>query len=298
MKLRLLFTFLLLPCFVHANTGTDTNNRRGKQVVSGALIAAYGAGMTGLYGLWYKDYPQSGFHLMNDNKEWLQMDKAGHTVAAYSAGYLVYKALRETGFSEKKAIWLGSGSAWIFLASVEILDGFSSEWGFSAGDIMANTAGSALLLGQQLAWNEQRMVLKVSYHYNSLARYRPELLGSTWYEQMVKNYNGMTFWLSASPALFLKEHGRMPAFAGLALGYGAGGMLGGSENPRSINGSMLPDYIRHRRFFLSPDIHFRQIKTRSKTLRLLFEVLDVFKFPLPALEYDSRGKWQFHPLFF
>jgi len=297
-KSGLLIIFLTFPFLLQAKDGTDTTGRRGKQVISAALITAYGAGMTGLYGLWYKDYPQSSFHMINDNGEWLQMDKTGHAVAAYSAGYLVYKSLRETGFREKPAIWLGGGSAWIFLASVEVLDGFSSGWGFSSGDMIANTAGSALFIGQQLAWKEQRLVLKVSYHDNSLATHRPELLGSRWYEQMIKNYNGMTFWLSGSPAFFLRDQNLLPAYAGLALGYGACGMLGGRDNPQHIDGKPLPEYTRYRRFFISPDIRFRQIKTRSKTLKVLFEVLDVFKFPLPALEYDSRGQWHFHPLFF
>jgi hypothetical protein len=34
--------------------------------------------LVGLNQLWYADYPRSDFHFINDNAEWLQMDKAGH----------------------------------------------------------------------------------------------------------------------------------------------------------------------------------------------------------------------------
>jgi hypothetical protein len=38
-------------------------------LASGALI--------GLNQLWYSDYPKSEFHFINDNADWLQMDKGG-----------------------------------------------------------------------------------------------------------------------------------------------------------------------------------------------------------------------------
>ena len=50
-----------------------------------------------------------------------------------------------------------------FLTIIEILDGQSAEWGASSGDLIANSLGSFLAIGQELKWNEQRIQLKYSY---------------------------------------------------------------------------------------------------------------------------------------
>ena len=44
-----------------------------------------------------------------------------------------------------------------FLTAVEILDGFSKNWGASWGEILANASGTGLLIGQELLWAEQRI---------------------------------------------------------------------------------------------------------------------------------------------
>src|SRR5690349_20178397 len=79
--------FLLLPVFSHAQVVSENDslhkiNRRYRNTVIG-MGAAYAGGMAILYQQWYKDYPQSSFHLFNDGDEWLQMDKAGHAGSAY-----------------------------------------------------------------------------------------------------------------------------------------------------------------------------------------------------------------------
>jgi hypothetical protein len=53
------------------------------------------------------------------------------------------------------------------LTAVEVLDGFSSEWGASSGDIIANA--SALLVSQELLWKEQRITPKFSFHTTQYA---------------------------------------------------------------------------------------------------------------------------------
>jgi hypothetical protein len=53
-------------------------------------IAVTGA-LVGLNQLWYADYPKSDFHFINDNAEWLQMDKAGHIYSSYHLGRLGLK---------------------------------------------------------------------------------------------------------------------------------------------------------------------------------------------------------------
>ena len=44
------------------------------------------------------------------------------------------------------------------MTTVEIMDGFSSAWGFSWGDEVANLSDSLLFTLQQYFWDEQRIL--------------------------------------------------------------------------------------------------------------------------------------------
>lgn len=256
------------------------------------------ATLGGLYVLWYADYPHSSFHFFNDNDEWLQMDKAGHATAAYNIGRAGYQLLRWPGVDKKKSVWYGGTLGFAYLTIVEIMDGFSAEWGASAGDLTANTLGSALFIGQQLAWDEQRISLKWSYHETKYARYRPDVLGSNFPGRMLKDYNGQSFWLSLNVRSFLPDKSGFPKWLNVALGYGAEGMLGGTANPSAVDGVVLPAFNRTRRYFLSFDLALNRIETSSKILKTLLDFVGVFKIPFPAVEYNSVDGWKLHGLYF
>ncbi len=268
------------------------------QLAGYTTLGLYALTSAGLYHLWYSNYDLMGFHYFNDDGEWLQMDKAGHTFSAYIAGRAGYSVCRWTGLDEKRSALIGGNLGWVFLATVEVMDGFSRGWGFSAGDMIANTTGSALFISQQLLWHEQRVELKFSFHQSKYAHYRPDLLGSDFKEQFFKDYNGQTLWLSANLHSFLKKDSRFPAFLNLAFGYGADGMTGAFSNATSYQGNIIPEFTRCRQFYLAPDIDLTKIKTNSRVLKFIFEATRYIKFPLPALEYNSKNQWVFHPLYF
>jgi hypothetical protein len=77
---------------------------------------------------------------------------------------------------EKSQLVYGSGLGFL-LTAVEVMDGYSSEWGASTGDIIANASGTALYVSQELLWSEQRIIPKFSFHTSQYARYRPNVLG-------------------------------------------------------------------------------------------------------------------------
>ena len=260
--------------------------------------AVYASSLYFLNNLWYKDYPRSSFHFFNDNKEWLQMDKLGHATTSYSIGLLGYEALKWCGADNKKAIWYGGSLGSLYLLTIEVLDGLSSEWGFSLGDFSANTFGSAVFISQQLAWNEQRIKFKWFYHQTEFPKYRPDLLGSNLQENILKDYNGQTYWLSANISSFIKKNTKFPKWLNVAVGYGAEGMIGGNENAEVHNGITMPYFKRYRQFYISPDIDFTKIKTKSKILKLVFYTINFLKFPAPALEYSKEKKFRFIPVYF
>lgn len=266
--------------------------------VTTTTATLYAGTMTGLYVLWYKDYPLTHFHFFNDNEEWQQMDKIGHVTTAYQAGKCGIDMLSWTGVERKKAIWYGGLVGTVYQTSVEVLDGFSPAWGFSFGDELANITGSALLITQALAWNEQRIQLKYSFHQTDYPSFRPNLLGGNLTEQWLKDYNGQTYWASVNINSFLKKTSRFPKWLNVAVGYGAEGMTGGSSNPTGINGTLLPYFDRYRKYYLSLDVDLEKLETRSLFLKTLFQVVGFIKFPAPALEYNEKGKFGFYWLYF
>jgi len=159
------------------------------------------------------------------------------------------------------------------------------QWGFSIGDFAANTLGAALAVGQELAWNEQRIMLKWTYHSTKYSKYRPNLLGKDLTQTWLKDYNGQTCWLSVNLASFLKQNSNFPKWLNISAGYGAEGMIGAFKNPTIYNGAIMPDFVRYRKFYLSPDIDFTKIKTKSKFLKKVLISLNFIKFPSPALEF-------------
>ena len=265
-------------------------NKKRLAVVLSSEAALYAGSLVGLNELWYKDYPRSSFHFFDDNDEWMQMDKVGHMTTSYYVGRVGIGLLGWTGVARKKAIWYGGMLGSLYQTTIEVLDGYSAGWGFSVGDFAANTAGSLLCVGQQLGWNEQRIVLKYSFRQSAYAKYRPNLLGSTLQENLLKDYNGQTYWLSVNPAAFMAEDTRFPKWLNIAVGYGADGMTGGSSNPTYIDESgNQVTFERYRQFYLSLDVDLTRIKTRSKFLKTVFYAVGYLKIPAPALEFSRFG---------
>ncbi len=281
-------------------------HRNGRTwLVAGAHAALWGGSYIALNKAWYADYPKESFHFFNDNKEWLQMDKAGHVWTAYQMSRISSELWRWAGLSHQQSTWLGGISGVAYQSIIEIQDGFSSEWGFSWGDMAANVAGSALYVAQELAWKEQRVQVKLSYwpyDYNSpeLTTRRNQLFGKSIQERILKDYNSQTYWLSANLRSFLPDS-KLPKWLNLAVGYSANGMLGGMENKWMDKEGIAynrSDIARTRHFFLSPDIDLTKIKTNSKFLRSALFVLNMIKIPAPALELNSKGKLKGHVVYF
>lgn len=286
---------------------TITPEKRKKRVwlVASGNIVGYGAVMVGLYSAWYKDYPQTGFHTFDDWPEWKQMDKAGHFYSAYVESMGSMEMWRWTGIDRKKRIWLGGLSGAFYQTAIEVLDGFSAGWGWSWADFGANMMGSGALIAQELAWDDQRVRFKFSFHNKhysdpQLEKRSDELFGSSTTQRFIKDYNGQAYWASLNLRSFMPAS-NLPPWLSLSLGYGAEGLLGGRRNfDKDEAGNITfnrPDVKRYRQWFLSPDVDFSKIKTHSRAVRLLFTFFNAFKFPAPALEF-SDGKLKGHLLYF
>jgi hypothetical protein len=105
------------------------SSRRNAVVIIEASLATIS--LIGLDQLWYADYPRSKFKTINDGAEWLQMDKLGHVFSSYQLGRIGAQSLNWAGVSERDQLLYGSTLGLGFLTAVEVMDGFSEEWGFS-----------------------------------------------------------------------------------------------------------------------------------------------------------------------
>jgi hypothetical protein len=263
-------------------------------VVAGNSVA-YAGTMTGLYHLWYKNYPLTSFHFYNDNHEWFQMDKVGHAYSCYYEGVVGIDMMKWAGFNKKQQILIGGAYGFFIQTGVEVLDGFSQEWGASTGDIIANVAGTGLVMGQAALWDEQRIWLKLSFQPSPYSTIRPELLGDYFVTNLFKDYNGQTYWMSINVPSFLKEETKWPKWLNVAVGYGIDGFVSSDDNTFIRDGNMFTyDIPQQRQFYLSPDIDLTRIPVEKRGLRIAFRMLNTLKFPMPGLSYSTKDGMNLH----
>jgi uncharacterized protein YfiM (DUF2279 family) len=274
-------------------------------LVAGGNVVGYSTIMIGLYSAWYKDYPQTSFHTFDDWPEWKQVDKVGHFYSAYIESRASMELWRWTGIDRKKRIWIGGMSGAFYQTAIEVLDGFSSGWGWSWADFAANILGSGALVTQEFAWNDQRIKFKFSFHNRTysdpmLNERSNDLFGKSTTQRFIKDYNGQTYWASANLRSFFPASD-LPPWLSVSVGYGAEGLFGGRENMAKDDGGNItfyrPDIKRYRQWWLAPDIDLSKIKTNKKGLKFILTVLSAFKFPTPALEF-SNGKLKAHAIYF
>lgn len=285
--------FLLLailvanPAYAQQTDSLHVNKKRLNKVVAFSA-AAYTGTLIGLSELWYKDSDRQSFRFFNDNAEWKQVDKLGHFYAGFYFSYGTSKALRWSNVQPRKADLIGAATGFLVLAPIEIFDGFSDAYGASAGDLVANATGSMLFLGQSLLWKDIRIYPKFSFHPTNYADLRPNTLGDSFSSQLLKDYNGQTYWICFDMDKFMK----FPEWLNLAVGYGAQGMVYARDSQNNEAG-----FSAYRQYYLSVDFDLTGIRTRSKVLKTLFKVVSLIKLPAPAMELSKKGV-KFHPAYF
>ncbi len=264
-------------------------------LISGAVI--YTGTMIGLNELWYKQYPRAPLHSFNDNQEWLQMDKTGHFVTSYFVGYIGHESFVSMGMSDKISRYVGGCVGLVFQTGIEILDGKSAQWGFSWGDQLANIAGASLFIAEDALWKEQKIKLKYSFTRSPYAKYNPELLGSNIYQELLKDYNGQTHWISMniSSLLQLNSKSKFPKWLNLAWGYGVDGLLGASDN-NAFSDEL--NVSRKREYYLSFDVDLSRIKSNSDWINGLKKAFGFIKIPAPTLSYKQGGTWNVYGIYF
>lgn len=252
--------------------------------IFGVIATADVLGYLKLKKMWYSN-ETTKFHTMDfyeDGLKYQLMDKYGHGLHAYFVSDLTTKAYRWAGVSGNESILYGSLTGWLWMLQIEIMDGFFADWGFSWGDLLANTAGAGFsALNQLYPEVFGGLQPKISYQTSDALKNHTYLNGS---KDPIDDYEGITFWLGINPYHYLPSSVQedVPVWLrplGLAVGYSAEGI------------AVMP-HGGKREIFIGLDIDLRQIPVgESNFLKFLISELNFVRLPLPAVRLTPTGIW-------
>lgn len=302
MKNLLLINFIVLTLFGQTQSFFDndaTFNKKRTAFISGGIAAGWTGSILTLKNVWYKESWTNEFHTFDDSRQWLGMDKVGHVYTGHLITKNISSFYRWSGVDRKKSLLIGSSVAFGYLASLELLDGYSDKWGFSWSDLGANTIGIAWYTWQELLWKEQRLKLKFSAHLSPYAQYRANVLGSSTTERLLKDYNGQSYWLSITPSQFMKKSSTFPKWLSFSFGYSIDEKIHGDYNEYTILTGKpgLKTFSAKSQYLFSLDIDFEQFNPKKKWIKTLFKVINHVKVPFPAVIF-SDGKLEVSPFYF
>lgn len=235
--------------------------------------------------VWYTQ-ETTVFHsleFINDWNKYQQMDKFGHFEDAYFTSDLAGKIYRWSGFSGNTSVWLGALSGWFWMLEIEVSDAFMAEWGFSWGDMLANTLGSAFYVLQQ-------------HNYDALGGIHPKFSWHTseaWKENrynkdpqaFFEDYEGMTFWLTVNPHHYFpeswkKNYPQWLAPLGIAFGIGAKEI---ARHPWS----------GYKEYFIGLDVDLRKLPIWDdwNFFKFIKSEVNFLRLPLPTIRFSPSGTW-------
>jgi hypothetical protein len=191
------------------------------------------------------------------------MDKLGHYFNARLASLLLADTASWIGFRENPSQWIGAIMSWLLYLQIEIFDGQFEQWGFSLGDLAANTAGAFMPLLSTRYPVIQKFTLKLSYSPSEIQQQK----------YVVEDYAGMTFWLTSNPQNFLPRSfdSFWPDFLNIALGY-------------SISKKTYGDI----ELYLGLDYDLTKIEVRSPFWRRVLYYLNYIHLPAPAIKISPQ----------
>jgi hypothetical protein len=264
---------------------SDSLSTKRVRIVSTAITANWITQTSLASRLWYKNFDKSNFHLFDDSKEWLQMDKMGHFYASNKLSKLYTDCYIWSGMPRKKSVIIGSLIGLGYETTLEILDGFNTQWGFSLYDMVANTLGSLTYASQKIMWNEERFILKFSSHSTPYASERPNVLGATPAERFLKDYNGQTYWLSFSPFAFSSNQ-NLPKWLCLSFGYSIDQKIIG-DNDFYFNPITNKSFNAKREFLVSLDVDFSKLPIKNRLVKAVISRFNYLKIPFPTLIFSN-----------
>lgn len=148
--------------------------------------------------IWKRTGP---FNIQEDGQWTYYIDKGGHFYGTYMSSYFITELLMTSGFSWDMATILGSTLGLCYTGYVEILDGYSLDFGFSPSDFYADVIGAGFHIAQHYVPFLQNFTPKFGY-------VKPSWLGELNRkpsDTFIDDYSSQTFWMS------LNVHNMLPS---------------------------------------------------------------------------------------
>lgn len=242
-------------------------------LITGGTTAGFVVGHVMLHDLWWKG-ERVPFHT-NWQQDWeyaLGADKAGHAFFPYAVSRTYAGLFRWSGLDSGTAIWAGSGVAYAYQTYIEIRDGFSRDYGFSWGDVAANTIGAALPVMQHYVPDLRPLTLQVSFSPS-------QAFHDGAYGAIIDDYTSTTHWLAVNVHDLLPTSAQdwYPAWLGLAVGHSVEGLDGRGAG-------------RHV-WYVSLDWDLARIQGVPTWLREVLDVLHAYHLPAPAVRLAPDVAW-------
>jgi hypothetical protein len=235
--------------------------------------------------VWYSK-ETTVFHSLDFSEDWgkyQQMDKYGHFTDAYFTSDLTGKIYRWSGMSGTSSVWYGALTGWLWMLEIEISDAFMADWGFSWGDMLANTAGSAFYVLQQFNYDALGGIHpKFSWHKSEAWK---EMRYNTDPQALIEDYEGLTFWLTVNPHHYFPDswkqnYSEWLAPFGLAVGVSAKDI---GINP----------WGGYKEYFVGLDVDLRKLPIwgNSNLAKFIASEVNILRMPLPTIRFSSEGVW-------
>jgi uncharacterized protein YfiM (DUF2279 family) len=152
------------------------------------------------------------------DQQFRDQDKLGHFFGGYHLARGGDALLRSTCMSRGKALAWAASYAALFQLQIEIWDGLYEKYGFSYADLLANTAGTALLVAQRLRPELRVIKPTISYSRSAAMRNRRNIPGEV---RPSLDYSGQTYWISADVHSMLPVEARRywPSLLRISAGH-------------------------------------------------------------------------------
>ena len=240
-------------------------------IVTGLSAGGFVLGHVVLTELWWNgERVPFHFNWQDDWRYALGADKLGHAIMPYIGTDLYRQGLEWTGLDRTTSLWIAASLSWGYTTYVEVRDGFSQEWGFSWGDMIANSLGIGWRVAEGYLPAMERVRFKVSYWASDA--YRAGLYGS-----IIDDYESTYHWASFDPELFLPDAwgDAWPDWLNLSLGHTVEGVV-------DYDGS--GQHLLH----LSLDLDTEGLPGEGAFWGWLKRTLNYYHFPTPGLRF-GRG---------
>ena len=286
-------SLILNKNLLYATSQTDSSKTIIKIINIGVPSAAV-ISLVGINEVWYKNYARSDFHFFDDLKEWNGMDKIGHACTSYQLNKVSHSLFKKNNV--KKPLLKSSVYTFGYMLGVELLDGYSTEWGFSIYDVIGNGLGTMLYTFQERKFKNQPFKIKFSSHKSTYASCRPSLLGENRLQQILKDYNGQTYWLTFNYNELWNKRIKLFDYIDFAFGYSIDGFTGGHNNPEISSCNCLindcNNLKRTSQFIFSVDLNTSKIKNKHPILGKFLLPFDIVKIPFPAFILNNSKNFK------